>query len=336
MAPRAPNDMPDAPLVSVIIPCYNGSRFLAEAIESVLAQAHENLELIVVDDGSTDDSLEIVRGFGDRVRSEPLPHNQGVNFARNRGVEVARGEFLQFLDSDDLLRPEKIARSLEVFDDDDDVVFTGVESFGEVEVSHDLPAPPSWYGVLRRWLGRAAGSEQVVWDPSFPAEFFVLQGAQTAQLLHRKANYLRTGGFDRQLFEMDDWEFHFRLALAGTRFRRIPDPLVAYRHHEGPGRLRLSPRRADTALHIFRMMVEQARAADALDGRLRRALAARMAVWARALLRQDRPDHAREVYAMALDLDFLPRGSASPLYDVLARVAGIERAEALYLRLRGA
>ena len=336
MAPRAPNDMPDAPLVSVIIPCYNGSRFLAEAIESVLAQAHENLELIVVDDGSTDDSLEIVRGFGDRVRSEPLPHNQGVNFARNRGVEVARGEFLQFLDSDDLLRPEKIARSLEVFDDDDDVVFTGVESFGEVEVSHELPAPPSWYGVLRRGLGRAAGSEQVVWDPAFPAEFFVLQGAQTAQLLHRKANYLRTGGFDRQLFEMDDWEFHFRLALAGTRFRRIPDPFVAYRHHEGPGRLRLSPRRADTALHIFRMMVEQARAADALDGRLRRALAARMAVWARALLRQDRPDHAREVYAMALDLDFLPRGSASPLYDVLARVAGIERAEALYLRLRGA
>ena len=336
MAPRAPNDMPDAPLVSVIIPCYNGSRFLAEAIESVLAQAHENLELIVVDDGSTDDSLEIVRGFGDRVRSEPLPHNQGVNFARNRGVEVARGEFLQFLDSDDLLRPEKIARSLEVFDDDVDVVFTGVESFGEVGVSHGLPDPPSWYGVLRRWLGRAAGSEQGVWDPAFPAEFFVLQGAQTAQLLHRKANYLRTGGFDRQLFEMDDWEFHFRLALAGTRFRRIPDPLVAYRHHEGPGRLRLSPRRADTALHIFRMMVEQARAADALDGRLRRALAARMAVWARALLRQDRPDHAREVYAMALDLDFLPRGSASPLYDVLARVAGIERAEALYLRLRGA
>ena len=103
--------MSDAPLVSVIIPCYNASRFLAEAIESVLAQTHENLELVVVDDGSTDDSREIVRGFGERVRSEPLPHNQGVNFARNRGVEVARGEFVQFLDSDDLLRPEKIFSS---------------------------------------------------------------------------------------------------------------------------------------------------------------------------------------------------------------------------------
>ena len=328
--------MPDAPLVSVIIPCYNASRFLADAIESVLAQTHEHLELVVVDDGSTDDSREIVRGFGERVRSEPLPHNQGVNFARNRGVEVARGEFVQFLDSDDLLRPEKIARSLEVFDDDDDVVFSGVESFEDAGESHALPAPSAGYGVLRRWLGRAPGSEKVVWDPAFPAEFFVRQGAQTAQLLHRKANYLRTGGFDRQLFEMDDYEFHFRLVLAGTRFRRIPDPLVAYRQHEGPDRLRHSPRRAETALRIFRMMVAQARDADALDSRLRRALAAQMALWSRAMLRQDWPDHARETYALARELDFIPRGSGSPLYDVLARVAGIERAEALYLRLRGA
>jgi glycosyltransferase involved in cell wall biosynthesis len=328
--------MPEAPLVSVIIPCFNASRFLAEAIESVLAQTHRNIELIVVDDGSTDDSIEIVRSFGERVRSEALPHNQGVNFARNRGVELARGEFLQFLDSDDLLRPEKIARSFEVFDDDVDVVFSGVEAFGDAGVSRDLPAPSGWYGVMRRWLGRAPGSEQVVFDPAFPAEFFVRQGAQTAQLLHRRAHYLRTGGFDRQLFEMDDYEFHFRVALAGTRFRRIPDVLVAYRQHAGPDRLRNSPRRAETALRIFRMMVAQARDADALDSRLRRALAAQMALWARALLRQDSPDYAREIYALALELDSLPRGSGSPLYDALARVAGLERAEALYLRIRGA
>ncbi len=327
--------MTDAPLVSVITPCYNASRFLAESIESVLAQTHENLELIVVDDGSTDGSLEIVRGFGERVRSEPLPYNQGVNFARNRGVEVARGDFLQFLDSDDLLEPEKIARSLEVFDADVDVVFTGVEPFGDAGESRDLPAPPRWYGILRRWLGRAHGAEDVGFAPDYPADFFVRQGAQTAQLLHRKANYLRFGGFDRQLFEQDDYEFHFRLALSGSRFRRIADPLVLYRQHEGPDRLRQSPRRAETALRIFQMMVAQARAADALDARLRRALAARMALWSRAMLREDWPEQAGAIYALACELESLPRGSGSVLYDVLARVAGIERAEALYLRLRG-
>jgi len=328
--------MPNAPLVSVVIPCYNASRFIAESIESVLAQTHENLELIVVDDGSTDNSREIVHGFGARVRSEPLPRNQGVNFARNRGVDAARGEFVQFVDSDDLLRPEKIARSLEGFDDDVDVVFTGVESFGTVTASGDLPVPPGWYGVLRRWLGRDPGTGEVEFDPDFPVEFFVRKGAQTAQLMHRRAHYLDSGGFDRGLFEQDDYEFHFRLALNGSRFRRIPDPLVLYRQHEAPDRLRHSPRRAETALRIFEMMVAQARAADALDARLRRALAARMALWSRAMLREDWTEQARAIYALACELESLPRGSGSALYDVFARVAGIERAESLYLRLRGA
>lgn len=325
--------MPDAPLVSVIMPCYNGARFIAESIESVLAQTHENLELIVVDDGSTDDSVEIVHGFGGRVRSEQLPQNQGVNFARNRGVDVARGNFIQFIDSDDLLRPDKVARSLEIFGEDIDVVFTGVESFGAAGASRALPDAPAWYSAVRHLLGRR--NPQPGFDPDFPLEFFVRQGAQTAQLLHRRVHYLASGGFDRGLFEQDDYEFHFRLALNGSRFRHLPEPLVRYRQHEGPDRLRHSPRRAETALRIFRMMVDQARAADALDSRLRRALAARMAVWSRAMLREGWPEPAREIYALACELESLPRGSGSAFYDVLARVAGIERAEALYLRVRG-
>ena len=334
--PQTPIDMSDAPLVSTIIPCYNAARFLGESIESVLAQTHGNLEIIVVDDGSTDNSLEIVRGFGESVRSEPLPHNQGVNFARNRGVDSARGEFVQFLDADDLLSPEKIEHSLEVFDDDVDVVFTGLESFGDALASHDLPAPSGWYGLLRRWLGRDAGTGEAEFDPDFPVEFFVRQGAQTAQLLHRRAHYLESGGFDRGLFEQDDYEFHFRLALNGSRFRRVPESLVLYRQHEGPHRLRHSPRRADTALRIFQTMVSQARSAAALDPRLRRALAARMALWSRAMLREDWPDQARAIYALACELESVPRGSGSAVYDLMARVAGIERAEAFYLRLRGA
>ena len=300
--PEAPIDMPEAPLVSTIIPCFNAQRFLAQSIESVLAQTHGNVEIIVVDDGSTDDSIEIVREFGESVRSEPLPHNQGVNFARNRGVDAAQGEFVQFLDADDLLHPEKIARSLEAFGDDVDVVFTGSESFGDDPALHDLPAPAGRYSLLRRWLGGDPETGEAEFDPDFPAEFFVLEGAQTAQLLHRRAHYLESGGFDRGLFEQDDYEFHFRLALNGSRFRRLSEPLVLSRQHEGPNRLRHSSRRADTALRIFQMMVAQARSAAALEPRLRRAFGARMALWARAMLRAGWPEQARAIYALACEM----------------------------------
>ena len=93
--------------ISVIIPVYNGSRYLGAAIESILAQTRPPEELIVVDDGSTDDSAAAAIGFGDRVRL--IRHlNKGPAAARNRGVEAARGDVVAFLDADDLWVPEKL------------------------------------------------------------------------------------------------------------------------------------------------------------------------------------------------------------------------------------
>ena len=99
------------PLVSVVIPVHDGERYLAEAIESVLAQTQTDVEIIVSDDGSRDGSLEIARGFGERVRC--LEHERsGPGPARNRGVAAARGEYLAFLDCDDRWHPEKLERQL--------------------------------------------------------------------------------------------------------------------------------------------------------------------------------------------------------------------------------
>ena len=94
-------------LVSIIIPCYNSEQYVAEAIQSALDQTYTNCEIIVIDDGSTDGSLEVIKGFGHRIRWETGP-NQGGCAARNRGLELSKGEWIQFLDSDDLLPPEKI------------------------------------------------------------------------------------------------------------------------------------------------------------------------------------------------------------------------------------
>ena len=97
--------------LSIIIPCYNAERFVGDAIRSALEQTYLDREVIVVDDGSTDGSLEVLKGFGDAIQLGTGP-NRGGCAARNRGIEMAKGELLQFHDADDLLHPEKLARQV--------------------------------------------------------------------------------------------------------------------------------------------------------------------------------------------------------------------------------
>lgn len=94
-------------LVSIIIPCYNAERYLEATLQSALAQTYLNCEIIVIDDGSTDDSIKILKKYEHQIRWETGP-NQGACKARNRGLALAQGEYIQFLDADDLLHPEKI------------------------------------------------------------------------------------------------------------------------------------------------------------------------------------------------------------------------------------
>ena len=103
------------PLVSIIIPTFNRRQYVADAIDSGLAQTYRNCEIIVVDDGSADGSGEYLRErYGGRIRYL-FQNNQGPGIARNRGIEAARGEFIHFLDADDQLREDKIAIGLEAF-----------------------------------------------------------------------------------------------------------------------------------------------------------------------------------------------------------------------------
>src|SRR5690606_5350603 len=99
-------------LVSIIIPCYNAARWLPATLESALTQTWPATEIIVVDDGSSDDSLAIARGFAPRGVKVISQTNRGASAARNRGLAEARGDFIQYLDADDLLSPRKIELQL--------------------------------------------------------------------------------------------------------------------------------------------------------------------------------------------------------------------------------
>ncbi|MBH8555244.1 glycosyltransferase [Nostocaceae cyanobacterium CENA357] len=98
-------------LVSIIIPCFNAEKWLAQAIDSCLKQTYSNIEIIVIDDGSTDNSLEIIKSYGNQVIWQSLLH-KGGNFARNRGLDLSKGEYIQYLDADDYILPEKIERQV--------------------------------------------------------------------------------------------------------------------------------------------------------------------------------------------------------------------------------
>jgi len=112
-----------SPLVSVIIPTYNRAALLCEAVDSVLQQTYRNIEVIVVDDGSTDDTTAVMEKYGDRVRYSRRP-NAGVNAARNLGFKQSKGEFIALLDSDDLWAPYKLELQVRLLRFFTDVGFT--------------------------------------------------------------------------------------------------------------------------------------------------------------------------------------------------------------------
>ncbi|MFN9557622.1 MAG: glycosyltransferase family 2 protein, partial [Dolichospermum sp.] len=120
-------------LISVIIPCYNCERFLQETLESVFQQTFTNYEIILVDDGSTDKTADIIKSYDSKVRAEFTP-NRGASAARNLGTSLATGEFIQYLDADDLLLPdalEKRITSLKV--SGADVVYSDWQKLVETE-----------------------------------------------------------------------------------------------------------------------------------------------------------------------------------------------------------
>lgn len=195
-------------LVSVLIPCFNAEHWIAQAIESALAQTWGEKEVIVVDDGSEDNSLEVIKRYGNSIRWETGP-NRGGNPTRNRLLDLARGDWVQYLDADDYLLPDKVARQMEFLSTHatTDVVFGPVtmEHWTEQETQRELltiPEPHDLWVLLARWY--------------LP---------QTGALLWRKQAILDVGGWKADQPCCQEHELYLRMLMAGKSF--------AYCEHSG-------------------------------------------------------------------------------------------------------
>lgn len=198
------------PLISVIVPVHGGERFLAEALDSIEAQTHSPLETIVIDDGSPDSSAEIAAA---REGVRLLRQRQlGVPAARNAGLAIAEGEFVAFLDQDDVWHPHKLERQLALLraQPDVDIVFTKME----VVLMEGTPRPV-W--CRPEWL-------------QTPPTAFI----PSAWLVRRRA-FERIGVFDGNFSSGCDTDWLARAGEAGLRNETLDEPLVRWRLHGANG-----------------------------------------------------------------------------------------------------
>jgi glycosyltransferase involved in cell wall biosynthesis len=204
------------PSVAAVIPVYNGAAFVADAIESVLDQTHPVAECIVVDDGSTDATAEVVGRFGAPVRLIRRA-NAGVATARNRGADDASARYVAFLDADDAWAPEKLERQL--------------------AAAAELPRPGLVVCELDLFddaTGAVTGHAAMTPSPGTLLDMVLFEGAQivscSSTALLERGLFEALGGFDPRLSQSADWDFLARALLAGPVVS-VPEPLVRYRVH---------------------------------------------------------------------------------------------------------
>jgi glycosyltransferase involved in cell wall biosynthesis len=198
----------EQPLISCIVPVYNGELYLGEAIDSILAQTYRPLEIIVVDDGSTDATADVAASYGGRLRCV-RQSNAGPGAARNHGLTLVRGEFVAFLDADDLWHAEKLACQMACF-------------------------------ARRRDLNLCITHTQHIWIPELKPEADRLRDHAVSRplpayllqsLLARRIAFERVGFFDSTLRLCSDMDWFLHAAERGLVIEVLPDVLVYRRWH---------------------------------------------------------------------------------------------------------
>lgn len=207
--------MQKKPIISVIIPAYNAARYIASAIDSALAQAYPAVEIIVVDDGSTDATPIILHPYWQAgkiiyIRQE----NKGLAAARNAGIEVSSGNYIALLDADDLFLPEKLERQVAYLDAHPDcgISYCGLWHFNDVAPEKMLTLDYTYY----------SGADVF---PALLKKNFI----NPLSVVIRRSVFKTVGYFEESLRHSEDWDFWVRAAYAGIRFNYLSEPLAKYR-----------------------------------------------------------------------------------------------------------
>jgi glycosyltransferase involved in cell wall biosynthesis len=207
--------MNQTPLVSVIVPCFNQAHFLRQAVDSAIAQSYPNVEVVVIDDGSTDGTWDVARSYGDRVKLVQQ-QNSGLPAARNAGIAAASGEFIVLLDSDDVLLPECIESRMRVMQSDPEIgivagYYREIDEQGNLidrvpEVRRISSLPHFYQTVKRNW------------------------GPPVSWTIRRRALEL-CGPFDPFLRSCEDWDLLIRIS---RKFKIGYDPSVGAHYRQLP------------------------------------------------------------------------------------------------------
>src|SRR5665213_1595741 len=182
------------PKISVLIPTYNRGAHIAQAIESVLAQTYPDYEIIVIDDGSTDNTQEILKNFEGKITSI-LQHNQGISKTRNRGIRESNGEYIAFLDSDDYWTSEKLAEQVEILDSHTKVGIVYVR----------MP-------IVNEQLEKIGMKPAGVSGKNFKELLEFWGDLPTSSIMVRRECFDKAGLFDTSLATMEDIDMWIRIA----------------------------------------------------------------------------------------------------------------------------
>jgi glycosyltransferase involved in cell wall biosynthesis len=287
------------PLVSVVIPAYNAAAFIKDCVESVLDQTFRDFELIVVDDGSTDGTAEVLAAYGDRIHCLRQP-NGGVSRARNQGVARARGRWVAFLDADDAWTRTKLGRQVEELRRRPDcrACYTAI-----------LVADARLNPLAEQRSGR--GTVETV---DLLVEGNLVTGSASSVVCDKEL-LIRLGGFDEGLSLCADWDMWLRLAST-TSFAYVDEPLVLYRRSSSSMSTNPTVLEQDTLRLLgkaFQNRPAEAGLRSQAYGRQYRVLsgsyyrARRYSDAARCLARALRHDPSQALYAAAMPLRALRR-----------------------------
>lgn len=235
MASNKENNASTSPLVSVVIPCYNMGEFVMETVDSVLKQTYQNIEIIVVNDGSTDKgTVNVLSKINDPKIQVIHTENQGLPAARNNGIKIAKGEYVLPLDADDMIESTYIEKAVRVLEKNPKVGFVTpwIKAFGIVE-----------------WMAER---------PKFDLVQSLAENMTCVASLIRKTCLDEIGGYDEKMRGgYEDWDLWIRIGAKGWEGEVVPEPLFLYRQR--PDSMVRTSNKADNRAKLIRQLISNNR-----------------------------------------------------------------------------